>query len=417
MEKLYHLGSLTEHITIQNVLGLVCTLAIFMYRDNLLWAVNSWRSPLRHLAGPKNDNLALGNQVYLMKKQNSTVWEEWVEKYGKTLRIRGFFGGPAFGQPQIQALVPVFCENANRLRDLWLEFMGNNPEGATIDVLQGLSRATLDSIGMTGFGYEFNSLQDGDEYELAKGFAGVFNSDKDTTTLTVIKAMVCQGLGIPTEETRHLKANMATTRRIGMKIVKDKKAMLLQGEKNGAASKERDLLSLLIKSNMTQETNGDQAMSDEEVLGHISTFLSGGQETTSTSTTWALYALALYPTVQNKLRKELLSAGLSEAPSMGELDKLPYLDNFVREVLRVYAVAPMVSRQAVQDAVIPVAESYKDRYGVVQTEIRVQKWDTVMIPILAMNRAKDVWGEDALEFKYVPYFLIKIQPIYDLKQT
>ncbi|KAG9084062.1 hypothetical protein FRC06_004250, partial [Ceratobasidium sp. 370] len=286
------------------------------------------------------------------------------------------------------------------LRDLWLDLMGNSLEGTTIDVLEGLGRATLDTICMTAFGYELNSLQDGDEDELAKAFAGIFDSDKDITTLMFITAMICEALGIPTEETRRFGVKIATTRRIGMKIVKDKKAMLLQGEKHGAASKERDLLSLLIKSNMAQEINGDQVMSDEEVLGHISTFLAAGHETTSTSTTWALYALALYPTVQSKLRDELLSAGLSEAPSMAELDKLPYLENFVREVLRVYAVGPMVTRQAAQDAVIPVAQSYKDRYGIVQKEIRIQKWDTIVIPILAMNRAKDVWGEDAMEFKY-----------------
>ncbi|KAG8740821.1 hypothetical protein FRC10_003849 [Ceratobasidium sp. 414] len=357
------------------------------------------------------------------------MWEEWVEKYGKTLRYRGFFGSernrkalaqilgagllsadldahkrqrrimnPSFGQPQIRALVPVFCEKANQLRDIWLDLMSGNPEGTTIDVLQGLSRATLDIIGTTGFGYEFNSLQDGDEDELAKAFAKVFDSDEDLTTLTVIKAVTCRALGIPTEETRRFDANIATTKRIGTKIVEDKKAVLLQEEKSGVASKERDILSLLIRSNMAQ--NGDQAMSDEEVdVAEISTFLAAGHETTSTSTTWALYALTLYPTIQTKLRQELLSAGLGEAPSMAELDKLPYLDNFLREVLRVYPAVPMVSRQAAQDAVIPVAESYKDHHGVVRTEIQIQKWDTVMIPILAMNRAKDVWGEDAMEFR------------------
>ncbi|KAG9081114.1 hypothetical protein FS749_007831 [Ceratobasidium sp. UAMH 11750] len=87
-----HLSSLVEHLTVRNVLCLACTVAIVKYRDNLLWVVNSWRSPLRHLAGPKNENLILGNLMSLVKAQNSTVWEEWVEKYGKTLRYRGFFG-------------------------------------------------------------------------------------------------------------------------------------------------------------------------------------------------------------------------------------------------------------------------------------------------------------------------------------
>jgi hypothetical protein len=58
--------------------------------------------------------------------------------------------------------------------------------------------------------------------------------------------------------------------RIGTNIVGDRKAMLLQEDKDGTAFKGRDLLTLLIKSNMAQESNGgkgNQTMSDEEVLG------------------------------------------------------------------------------------------------------------------------------------------------------
>ena len=38
---------------------------------------------------------------------------------------------------------------------------------------------------------------------------------------------------------------------------------------------------------------------------------------------------------------------------------------------------------------------------------RVKKGQTLLIPILALNRAKSIWGEDSLEFKcvFVWYFL------------
>ncbi|KAG8718907.1 hypothetical protein FRC09_011930 [Ceratobasidium sp. 395] len=44
------------------------------------------------------------------------------------------------------------------------------------------------------------------------------------------------------------------------------------------------------------------------------------------------------------------------------------------------------------DTVVPVGESFKDRYGVSQAGIRVQKGDAVLIPILAMNRSKRFGG-------------------------
>jgi cytochrome P450 len=101
----------------------------------------------------------------------------------------------------------------------------------------------------------------------------------------------------------------------------------------------------------------------------ISTFLTAGHETTSTSTTWALYALTKHPQVQRKLRQELLESGLGDEPNMGDLDKLPYLDNVVRECLRVHPAVPSTVREAAHEVRIPVAKSFKDRYGVEQTHI------------------------------------------------
>ncbi|KAG9074358.1 hypothetical protein FS749_014094 [Ceratobasidium sp. UAMH 11750] len=452
-------SSLTDFVTLKNALCLACSLIVIKHSDDLLWLVNSWRSPLRHLPGPRSDSLFFGNLLTLLRGTNTYLWEDWFGKYGKTMRYWGFFGSyqlltidmramnyimshsstffkaernrqglarilgqgllaadyethkrqrrimnPAFGQPQIRELAPIFCEKSNQLRDILLDQMSNNLEGTTIDVLQWLSYATLDIIGVAGFGYEFNSLRDGDEDALAKAFSKVFDTDEDDTFYEKLKGLVARLLGVPTEQNRLLKANIETMSRIGAKIVADKKAMLLQEQKDGAASKDRDILSLLIKSNMAQATSGakeDQTMSDAEVLGQISTFLAAGHETTSTSTTWALYALSKHPRVQSKLREELQSAQLGDEPSMAELEKLPYLDNVVRETLRVFPAVPVISRQATEDAVIPVGQGYKDRYGVTQNEIKIQKWDTLRISILAINRAKDVWGEDAWEFRCV----------------
>lgn len=104
-------------------------------------------------------------------------------------------------------------------------------------------------------------------------------------------------------------------------------------------------------------------------MTEISTFLAAGHETTSSSTSWALYALTKYPEVQTKLRQELHDAGLGDEPSMEELEKLSYLNNFVREVLRAYAVVPMTVRETACDTVVPVGEDYTDLNGVVRNEI------------------------------------------------
>ncbi|KAG8745688.1 hypothetical protein FRC11_013005 [Ceratobasidium sp. 423] len=137
------------------------------------------------------------------------------------------------------------------------------------------------------------------------------------------------------------------------------------------------------------------------VLNYIPTQRRKGVVTslTTTATTWALYALAKHPHVQRKLRVELLESGLGDEPGMADLDKLPYLDHFVRECLRVHSPVPNVAREAAQDAQIPVSKIYKDKYGVERDHISVQKGDMIRIPILTLHNMKEIWGEDAGEFK------------------
>ncbi|KEP47409.1 cytochrome P450 family protein [Rhizoctonia solani 123E] len=450
-----YLADLTDQLTPKHLVFIACGVAVIKLRHDFIYRpFRNWRSPLRNLQGPENENLIFGHLWSLQETQTGDIWERWIEKYGKTFRWRRFFGSyelctidmrainyimsrdtmfpkskrlrtalarvlgegllsaepeahkrqrrimnPAFSAPHIRNLVPIFWAKSNQLRDIWLETLRDKPEGETIDVLLGLTCAALDIIGIAGFGYEFHSLEGTDEDELAKAFMGVFNSNEERPSMVALFFMIsCHRLGIPTKQSRRMEANLETIRRIGMGIVNDKKTVL-QESKGDEESHGRDLLTLLIKSNISPDVESHQAMTDKEIFGQISTFLAAGHETTSSSTSWALYALTKHPNIQIKLRQELLNAGLGDEPSMEDLDKIPYLNNFIREALRVYAVVPMTAREADCDTVIPVGESYTDIYGNIQHGIRVQKGDSIAIPVLAMNRAKDIWGEDALEFK------------------
>lgn len=71
------------------------------------------------------------------------------------------------------------------------------------------------------------------------------------------------------------------------------------------------------------------------------TFFIAEYETTSTAITWALFALAQAPNVQHKLRQELRSIP-TNIPTMDQLQSLPYLENVVREVLRLYPAGASV---------------------------------------------------------------------------
>ena len=104
-------------------------------------------------------------------------------------------------------------------------------------------------------------------------------------------------------------------------------------------------------------------------LAEVPTFLLAGHETTSTATTWALYALTQAPDAQRKLREEVLALG-TDTPTMDELNSLHYLDNVVRETMRLHAPVPSTIRMATKDDVIPLSTPFVDKRGVTQHGIK-----------------------------------------------
>lgn len=172
-------------------------------------------------------------------------------------------------------------------------------------------------------------------------------------------------------------------------------------------------------------------MSIEEVLCQISTFLAAGHETTSSALTWCLYALARDRTgVQEKLRAALreveseLKTELSSpsshsfypgSPSAPWSDsyrdelteaimRCTYLDWVVRESLRLHAPVTTTMRVCMRDRdEIPLQEGevLLDKNGNRRWSIPVKKWDIISVPIQAINKSNELWGDDAAVFRCV----------------
>lgn len=132
--------------------------------------------------------------------------------------------------------------------------------------------------------------------------------------------------------------------------------------------------------------------------------MAAGHETTASALVWTLYALSRHRDVQRHLRTALLKLNPVSPSLDDDLQRLEYLDWVVREALRLYA--PVSSTMRVCDSrrgwdEIPLAGTVTDNNGRVSATVRIRRGDIVSIPIAAVNRRKEVWGDDALEFKYV----------------
>jgi cytochrome P450 len=90
---------------------------------------------------------------------------------------------PAFSIQNMRALVPVVFNKGEELKDRWMGLIqenaikvsqdSHNPIGLRLDVCHWLSRATFDVIGLAGFDYHFNAIQNEDN-ELFNAYRDMF---------------------------------------------------------------------------------------------------------------------------------------------------------------------------------------------------------------------------------------------------
>jgi cytochrome P450 len=104
-------------------------------------------------------------------------------------------------------------------------------------------------------------------------------------------------------------------------------------------------------------------------------------ETTAAALTWGLYALAADSAVQSRLRDEIKQF-VSEAELTAEaMDEMKYLHGFVMEVLRLYPSIMQTVRETTEDTLIDGT--------------MVPRGQMILIPIYAINRSPQFWGEHA----------------------
>ncbi|KAF9534060.1 cytochrome P450 [Crepidotus variabilis] len=444
------------YLVVQVFSATVLALLAYIVLKLVETAYREWKSPLKVLPGPSSPSFLYGNMKQIWDAEAGELHEKWVEEFGSTFRYQSFVGmsrfyttdtkalnhmlmnssiyqkpesvrynltellgpgvlvvegdkhkqqrkvmNPAFGAAQIRELTEIFVEKALLMRDIWLTESQKEENKGRIDVLSWLGRMTLDVIGLAGFNYHFNALtNDPEQNELNKAFTQIFRARSRMSLVNMGRSLFpVLRYVLPNFEKDTIIARN-TMARIGEKLLSDSRAALSSdaSKMDHSGSKRRDLLSLLMKANSGTDLAPSQTMSDEDVLAQVPTFLVAGHETTSTATTWALFALTQAPVVQAKLREELLTVS-TDNPTMDELNALPYLDAVVHETLRLHTPVTSTIRIAAQDDIMPLGKPVLGRNGEMIDRILIKKGQTMLLPILAINRAESIWGEDARQFK------------------
>ncbi|KAJ7733762.1 cytochrome-450 hydroxylase [Mycena maculata] len=323
---------------------------------------------------------------------------------------------PAFSGQNMRSLVDIAFKKGIQLTNVWMDMLPpEKTSNARIDVCEFLSRATFDVVGLAGFDYSFNSIQD-ETNELFVAYRDMFEvaisqGTPFRTLLSIYLPRVNQLF--PDETVRTVRRCQEVIHRVAGRLIQDKKQKIAEGEKSGDPYDAKDLLTLLLKSNTATDLPPEHRISDDEILDNINTFLFAGSDTSSLSMTWTLFLLAQHPDIQDRLRAELLSIApefprtWSDLPEdkvqslYTALSNLPLLHNVTRESLRLIPPLHSTLRVATQDDVVPTMYPVHNRDGTpneTKHSFIVPKGTFVHVSVEAFNLDKSVWGEDAWDF-------------------
>jgi len=148
-----------------------------------------------------------------------------------------------------------------------------------------------------------------------------------------------------------------------------------------------DLLSDFLRA---QDEDGS-SMTDKQLRDEVMTMLLAGHETTALALSWAWFLLATHPDEQARLHDELVHVLGGRLPTAADVPQLTFTNKVIRETLRLYPPAWVISRRASEEVDVG---GYRVPEG---SNIIVSQWvthrDARYFPEPATFRP-DRWTED-----------------------
>lgn len=109
-----------------------------------------------------------------------------------------------------------------------------------------------------------------------------------------------------------------------------------------------DMLDLLLAS----RNGAGEPLNMRELRDDLVTMLVAGHETTALAMSWTLYEMSRNPQLTRRLRDEVQAAIGDRAPTLADLPKMAYVEQTVKEALRLYPPFWSLSRKALEEDVI-----------------------------------------------------------------
>ena len=263
---------------------------------------------------------------------------------------------PAFSADAMRRYHPVMLDVAHELVARW------DAASGPVDVAADMTRLTLETIGLAGFGYRFGSFERAEPHPFV------------TAMIRALRYAQLQNVKLPfvrrafAGTAEQNQADIATMTGLVDEVIEARR-------KEGAES--RDLLGLMLTEG--HPVTGER-LDPVNIRNQAITFVVAGHETTSGALSFALYYLTRHPELLAKARAEVDSVWGDREPAFGDVAKLRYVRRVLDEAMRLWPTAPGYAREAHEDVVLG-------------GKYRMRKGDWVLVPLPLVHRDPAVWPD------------------------
>merc|ERR1712050_260712 len=243
-------------------------------------------------------------------------------------------------------------------------------QDASVDVFNVMNRFTLDTIGEIGFGRNIGALDNADS---------PFLNSFDIGQQILFMRMVSPVWNIQ----RKLRLFHERSSAHHFKLLKEYSLETVQGlkQKIDSAAGDSFVGEFMKEQARTGKTHNDQFLQDL-----VLNFLIAGRDTTAQSLSWTFFLLCTHPHVEMRVMEEIADLIGDRELRYEDLNQFSFLQAVVNESLRLYPSVPLDHKVALSEDMLPDGS-------------KIEKGNVVVYNIFAMGRSKDIWGDDADEFR------------------
>jgi cytochrome P450 len=227
------------------------------------------------------------------------------------------------------ALMPTrLAPYADMMTTFTADYLQQRRDGDIRDFSEDLAQLTLRIAGQSLFGVDVTTRLDGisEALRIAQEY------------LSGMNRRVRLPLWVPAP--KHI-----TLWKAWDNLTKTVREMIRQRRASGEPG--HDMLGAILAA--VDETDGS-TLTESEAQGQIIGLLIAGHETTATALTWTFFLLAGHPEVEAALHDELDRALNGSTPTFADLERLPLVEAIIRESMRLYPPAWILTRRALKGA-------------------------------------------------------------------